>query len=202
MIYGADRNEANPIPTHMHGVGEANIWRFQFMRGRIWRKSTGQSTSGIRGNHPRMTPRRLDCPAFRRALETGQTKRRIRQSLYGPHSTGFSKTFRLLRVRERIFVTLPLRLLRFQKSPFSAMGPFNADENITLKIRLFDWPACFQVFSNRPDKSPHQTEPIRRRIQRRFETMLTPRTVAPAPQPPRSVRTGFKRPLDATGYSQ
>jgi hypothetical protein len=21
--------------------------------------------------------------------------------------------------------------------------------------RLFDWPACFQVFGNRPDKSPH-----------------------------------------------
>ena len=27
--------------------------------------------------------RRLDCPAFRRALETGQTKRRSLQNLYG-----------------------------------------------------------------------------------------------------------------------
>jgi hypothetical protein len=35
-------------------------------------------------------------------------------------------------------------------------------------IWLFDWPACFQAFSDRPDKSPHQTEPIRRRTQRAF----------------------------------
>jgi len=32
----------------------------------------------------------------------------------------------------------------------------------------FDWPACFQIFSNRPDKSPHPTEPIRRRTQWAF----------------------------------
>ena len=42
-----------------------------------------------------------------------------------------------------------------------------------------------------------KTEPIRRRTQQTFETMLTPLTVARAPQPPRSVRTGFKRPLGA-----
>jgi len=41
------------------------------------------------------------------------------------------------------------------------------------------------------------TEPIRRRTQRTFEPMLTPRTVALPPQPPCSVRTGFKRPLGA-----
>jgi hypothetical protein len=38
---------------------------------------------------------------------------------------------------------------------------------------------------------------MRRRTQRTFETMLTPRTVALTPQPTRSVRTGFKRPLGA-----
>ncbi len=25
-----------------------------------------------------------------------------------------------------------------------------------MSCRLFEWPACFQVFSNQPDKSPHQ----------------------------------------------
>jgi hypothetical protein len=46
-----------------------------------------------------------------------------------------------------------------------------------------------------------KTEPIRRRTQRTFATMLTPLTVALTPQPTRSVRTGFKRPLGATGYN-
>ena len=41
--------------------------------------------------------------------------------------------------------------------------------------RLFDWPACFQVFSNRPDKSLHQAEPIRRRTQWPF---LKPRSTS------------------------
>lgn len=34
--------------------------------------------------------------------------------------------------------------------------------------RRFDWPACFQVFSNRPDKSP-QYEPRRSRTQQAFQ---------------------------------
>jgi hypothetical protein len=77
------------------------------------------------------------------------------------------------------------------------MGQIYADENPNMGIRRFDWPACFQAFSNRPDKAPHQTEPIRLRTQRTFETMLASRTVAHAPQPFHSVRTGFKRPLGA-----
>ena len=36
--------------------------------------------------------RRLDCPAFRRALETGQTKRRILQTYPMPHSMAVSET--------------------------------------------------------------------------------------------------------------
>jgi hypothetical protein len=35
-------------------------------------------------------------------------------------------------------------------------------------IRRFDWPACFQVFSNRPDKSP-QVKPRRSRTHRSFQ---------------------------------
>jgi hypothetical protein len=76
-------------------------------------------------------------------------------------------------------------------------GRFNADEGTNMGIRLFDWPACFQAFSNRPDKSPHQNRTYTAAHPTDVETMLTPRTVALTPQPPRSVRTGFKRPLGA-----
>ena len=46
--------------------------------------------------------RRLDCPDFRRALETGQTKRRIIQTYTVAHSTGISEALRSLRVWVRI----------------------------------------------------------------------------------------------------
>jgi DNA-binding transcriptional LysR family regulator len=49
-----------------------------------------------------MARRRLDCPAFRRALETGQTKRRILQTYTVAHSTGISEALRSLRVWGRI----------------------------------------------------------------------------------------------------
>jgi len=42
-----------------------------------------QPMAKILENNDNPRRRRLDCPAFRRALETGQTKRRTRQSLYG-----------------------------------------------------------------------------------------------------------------------
>jgi hypothetical protein len=50
----------------------------------------------------------------------------------------------LIRSTERIFCGFPgmgkaVHLVRHQHG-----------------IRRFDWPACFQAFSNRPDKSPHQ----------------------------------------------
>jgi len=46
--------------------------------------------------------RRLDCPAFRRALETGQTKRRTIQTYTVAHSTVISEALRSLRVWVRI----------------------------------------------------------------------------------------------------
>jgi hypothetical protein len=32
------------------------------------------------------------------------------------------------------------------------MGQFSTDEDTYMGILRFDWPACFQVFSNRPDQ--------------------------------------------------
>jgi hypothetical protein len=81
--------------------------------------------------------------------------------------------------------------------PVQCDRQFNADEDTIMGIGRFDWPACFQAFSNRPDKSPHQNRTYTAAHPTDVETMLTPRTVALTPQPPRSVRTGFKRPLGA-----
>ena len=143
--------------------------------------------------------RRLDCPAFRRALETGQTKRRILQNLCGGALNGHFQnppfTARMgANMRPR-----PLRSLRFQKCPFSAPG-----DSTQMKIPTWEPGALTGRLASTHSatgqtKRHSRTEPIRRRTQRTFEPMLTPLTVAPTPQPPRFVRTGFKRPLGATG---
>jgi hypothetical protein len=38
----------------------------------------------------------------------------------------------------------------------SGMGKPFIWSGTNMGIRRFDWPACFQVFGNRPDKAPHQ----------------------------------------------
>jgi hypothetical protein len=41
-----------------------------------------------------------------------------------------------------------------------------------LTNRLFDWPACFLVFSNRPDPIAASSQLLRRRIQQNSPTAL------------------------------
>ena len=107
---------------------------------------------------------------------------------------------RSLRVRERICVTLPLRSLRFQKCPFSAPGNSTQMKEPTWASGALTGRLASRHSATGQTNRRIVAEPIRRRTQRTFETMLTPRTVALTPQPPRFVRTGFKHPLGATGF--
>lgn len=68
--------------------------------------------------------------------------------------------------------------------------------------RRFDWPACLQVFGNRPDKSPYPTAPMRRRTQRAFLKPVPLRArVAKGSHPTASFHFRFqKRPFSADSF--